>query len=176
MKGQGSMTGVLEQDLEWDSSPCKHVYSTVFQKQKQKPYFLNKCNNQSISLSHTNLLSCFITHQIQQMHQQRGPQLPWKDRLLGRAQRHLGHHRQNSRNTNTTQNTESQHTNGHMDVTKKRWASRWNGREQKKMRGQRQENSENTRNMQPSDCRGFKSTQLSKNSKTLSKELCERAA
>lgn len=32
----------------------------------------------------------------------------------------------------------------------------WKGTE--KMRGQRQENSENTRNMQPSDCRGFEST------------------
>lgn len=68
------------------------------------------------------------------MHQQRGPQLPWKDRLLGRAQTHLGHHRQNSRNTNTTQNTGSQHTDGHMDATKKRWVGGWNGGEQKNER------------------------------------------
>lgn len=88
----------------------------------------------TLSRSHTNLLSCFVTHQIQQMHQQRGPQLPWKDRLLGRAQTHLGHHRQNSRNTNTTQNTGSQHTDGHMDATKKRWVGGWNGGEQKNER------------------------------------------
>lgn len=122
------------------------MYSTVFKKQKQKPFFFVTNATRAlthslyISLSHTNLLSCFVTHQIQQMHQQPGPRPPWKGRLLGRAQTHLGHHRQKQpQHTHTTQNTESQHTNGHMDVTKKRWVSRWNEGKQK-MRGQHQEN------------------------------------
>lgn len=42
MKGQGSMTGVLEQDLEGDSRPCGRVYSTVFKKQKQKLFLFFK--------------------------------------------------------------------------------------------------------------------------------------
>lgn len=86
------------------------------------------------------------------MHQQRGPQPRQQDRLLGRVQTHLRYCRQKQpqRKTYHRGPTHGQ-THGCKNKQNKRWVNRWNGQETK-MRGQRQEKAENTRNMQPSYC------------------------
>lgn len=115
------MTWALEQDLGWDSGTWGQVCSTVFYESRSS--FINIIKATAFTFAHalvppcTHVCteSCFVTHQIHQMHQQQGPRPRQQDHLLGKVQTHLGYCRRKTAGTrtqNVTPGPTHQHTHG----------------------------------------------------------------